>query len=275
MERILQLHRKLMLANPNDKPILSDRSQTIHRGSIESNFARDFGSALIARGRAVDLATLKFALQNAIAKQIWMLWRSGMELGNSDASRELKLIGWKGGGEKDRANFALRLENLPARQAIEYRINLLSGNVADTEFDRIRDALGENIKGDISRNDLVAAISEVLGGDRFTARSRTIARTELTAAYNTGRVQTYRENSIQAVRRYCIRDERTCPTCAGLNGMVARLDSGDLDRLIPPSHPNCRCVLSPSTDMRQLIETGRKLRSDIKSGWEIAAITNS
>jgi SPP1 gp7 family putative phage head morphogenesis protein len=315
-----------MLKNPQDKPILSERSQTFHRDRIESNFARTFGTALIVKGRAMDLGTLKFALQNAIARQIWMLWRRGIELGNGDAERELELIGWKGGGrskeygvrskefgtstiedpatdgrkhstaknlrnpqptrhsllhtpyserEKDRANFALRLENLPARQAIFDRINLLSGNVADTEFDRIRDALGENIQGDISRNELVAAISEVLGGDRFTARSRTIARTELTAAYNTGRVQTYRENSIQAVRRYCLRDERKCEQCADLNGKVARLDSGDLDRLTPPSHPNCRCVVSPIVDMRQLIEAGRKLKSDVKSGWEIAAITNS
>ncbi len=295
-----------MLNNPQDKPILSDRSQTQHRDRLEAKFAQIFGTRLIARGRAVDLDNLAFALSNAIATQIWMLWQQGMSLGNGDASWELMLIGWKkgrkrqkiqgrgqklGGGKgsplsstllpsafallPSKANFAIQLENLPARQAIFDRINLLSGSVAESEFDRIRDALGENIKGDISRQQLVAAISEVLGSDRFTARARTIARTELTAAYNTGRVQTYRENSIEAVRRYCIRDERTCPTCAGLNGMVARLDSADLSRLQPPSHPNCRCTLSPVVNMRQLIEAGRKLRNDVNSSWEIEAIANS
>lgn len=259
-----------MLANPHDKPILSDRSQTLHRDRVEDIFARTLGIGLVDRGKSADLNNLKFALTGAIAIALWGLWRKGINLGGNDADRELRLIGWK-----SPAKFALKLENLPARKAILDRINLLSGNVADAEFDRIKEALGENIKGDISREDLVSAISQVLGGDRFTARARTIARTELTSAYNIGRVQTYRENSVQAVRRYCIRDERTCPTCASMNGMVARLNSGDLSKLLPPSHPNCRCIISPIADMRQLIEAGRKLRSDIKSGWEIEAIINS
>uniref|UniRef100_UPI00286BDF6A hypothetical protein n=1 Tax=Chamaesiphon sp. OTE_8_metabat_110 TaxID=2964696 RepID=UPI00286BDF6A len=85
-----------MLSNPQDKPLLSDRTQTADRLKIEAKFAQIFGTRLIARGRAINLDNLKFALENAAASQIWMLWRRGMSLGNGDASRELKLIGWKG-----------------------------------------------------------------------------------------------------------------------------------------------------------------------------------
>jgi SPP1 gp7 family putative phage head morphogenesis protein len=254
-----------MLTNAKDIPILSEKTMLDPRLAIERKFAAILTREAIVSVSAADFKVLKRILKNSIAKNIWGLWLAGVELGNAHGDRELDLI-----RHPRMARFSL--ENLPARRAIEDRVNLLAGNVSDTEFDRIRENLQQNVRGETSRADLVAAISEVLGGKRFRSRSLTIARTELTAAYNTGRVQSYRDNNIEAIRRYCIRDERTCEQCAGLNGMVARLDSGDLARLLPPSHPNCRCVVSPVVDMKQLIEAGRRLRSDVKSGWAMEGI---
>lgn len=169
-----------------------------------------------------------------------------MRHGRDHALRELKMVG------HESAKFSLvndkppsRIQNRQAEKAIWTRVNTLAGNVANTEWLRIQASLKESVKGDIDRDELVRSISDTLGGERFKARAETIARTELTFAYNAGRIETYRDNNVQSVRRYCIIDERTCEQCAGLNGMVARLDDmGAVMRLQPPSHVNC---LIPST----------------------------
>ena len=166
-----------------------------------------------------------------------------------------------------------RMQNKRAQDAIWNRVNTLAGNVADTEWARIQAALVDNVDGDISRSQLQAAITDTLGGERFKGRSELIARTELTFAYNAGRVETYRENNVESVRRYCIQDERTCEQCAGLNGMVARLDDmAAVMRIQAPSHPRCRCTTGIVLDIRQLAEANRQPPPLPKEPWLMGSI---
>jgi SPP1 gp7 family putative phage head morphogenesis protein len=152
----------------------------------------------------------------------------------------------------------------------------LAGNVADTEWVKIQAALEENVKGDSSRAQLQSAIDNVLGSKTFAGRAETIARTELTHAYNTGRIETFSDNGVEAVRRYCIIDERTCPQCAGLNGMVANLnDWGEMARIYAPSHPRCRCTISPLLNIRQLAEANRRPPPLPEKQWMVERILKS
>lgn len=284
-----------MLANHQDKTILSDRTLTHDRTKIEAKFAQILPRELMAvrinpgakliikdsidpeksREIIAKLATqVKQSIAKIVADNCWGLWLSGMHHGRDHALKELKMVG------HGVAKFALldenppsRIQNKQAEKAIWTRNNILAGNVADTEWLRIQASLKESVRGDIGRDELVGAVAGVLGGDRFRSRARAIARTELTFAYNAGRIETYRDNNVEAIRRYCLLDERTCEQCAGLNGMVARLDDMEaLMRLQPPSHVNCRCVASPIIDSKQLAEANRQPPPLLKETWMMRSI---
>jgi SPP1 gp7 family putative phage head morphogenesis protein len=254
----MQLYRNL--ANSKDTTILSEDTLTIGRLKIERKFATRLPIDLLSALKRSDSLMVARIIKKITADNCWGLWLAGMEHGRDHALRELKMLVGKS------AKFSLVAENPPTRiqnkqaeRAIWTRSNVLAGNVADTEWLRIQAAIKENVRGDTSRVELQKGITDTLGGERFKGRSESIARTELTFAYNAGRIETYRENNIEAIRRYCIRDERTCEQCASLNGMVARLDDmAAVMRLQPPSHVRCRCVISPVVDIQQLAENNRK-----------------
>jgi SPP1 gp7 family putative phage head morphogenesis protein len=259
-----------MLSNPHDKPILSDRTQTAQRLKIEQRFKLVLSRELLAQTKPADPKAIPAIIKRVTANNCWGLWLTGIKHGRDHAHRELKIAG------VESAKFALlderdppsRMQNKRAEKAIWERVNTLAANVSDTEWERIQAALQENVRGDISRSQLQAAITDTLGGERFKGRSEMIARTELTFAYNAGRVETYKDNGVEAIRRYCINDERTCEQCAGLNGMVARLDDmAAVLRIQAPSHPACRCTTGILLDIRQLAEANRQPPPLLKETW--------
>lgn len=291
------------LNNPHDKPILSDQTQTVDRLKIEQRFKLILPRELLAATKAADPKAIPKIIQRVTANNCWGLWLAGMKHGRDHATRELRMVrgkesmkygvgSIKSGSRLNNsyfilhtfprlANFALlddqdppsRMQNKRTEKAIWERVNTLAGNVADTEWERIQAALRDNVRGDISRVELQAAIADTLGGERFKGRSESIARTELTFAYNAGRVETYRENNVEAIRRYCISDERTCEQCAGLNGMVARLDDmAACMRIFAPSHVSCRCTTGVVLDIKQLAEANRQPPPLAEKPWMMGLI---
>jgi SPP1 gp7 family putative phage head morphogenesis protein len=269
-----------MLKNPDDRQILSDRTLTTDRLKIEQKFKVTLPRELLNNLKGAESLAVARIIKKITADNCWGLWLAGMKHGREHALLELKMVGVTGRETRPVAKFSLVTENPPSRiqnkqaeNAIWTRVNVLAGNVADTEWLRIQAAIKENVRGDSSRVELQAAITDTLGGERFKRRSESIARTELTFAYNAGRIETYRENNVEAIRRYCIRDERTCEQCAGLNGMMARLDDmAAVMRLQPPSHTRCRCVISPVLDIRQLAEANRQPPPLAKEPWMMGSI---
>lgn len=84
----------------------------------------------------------------------------------------------------------------------------------------------------------------------LTQRATRIARTEIIAAANAGRMLSWQEADAQgllppgSVKRWkTATDERTCPICAPLHNKDVSWDTvfttGDM---MPPAHPNCRCT---------------------------------
>jgi len=263
-----------MLNNPDDKPILAERTLLDRRLAIERKFARRLPIELIDKLKTVDKSAVKRAIAKVVADNCWGLWLVAMDLGRNHAIEELRLIGHKS------AKFALVAENPPSRlrnkqaeKAIWARESKLAGNVAESEWERIHAALVENVPGETSRRDLLTAIDEVLGSKTFANRASLIARTELTFAYNAGRLETYKDNNVEAIRRYCIIDERTCEQCGGLNGMVANLsDAAGVLRITPPTHPACRCTISPVVNIRQLYESSRQPPPLSEQPWMMGGI---
>ena len=81
------------------------------------------------------------------------------------------------------------------------------------------------------------------------ARLETIVRTNLTDAYNHGRMMEYTSDEmlpfLNAIRYSAILDERTTPVCAFLDGKMFDPIDPDLTDLLPPNHFNCRSIVVP------------------------------
>ena len=71
-------------------------------------------------------------------------------------------------------------------------------------------------------------------------RATLIARTETLRAHNEGRMAFYRAVGVTKVQWITAEDERTCPTCAPLDGSILEFESGPT----PPLHANCRCTVA-------------------------------
>lgn len=82
-------------------------------------------------------------------------------------------------------------------------------------------------------------------------RLETILRTNVTDAYNQGRLSMMQDPDmrpyIAAVKYSSILDTRTTEVCQYLHGRLFRIDDPELLRLTPPNHFNCRSILVPIT----------------------------
>ncbi|NJO63811.1 MAG: minor capsid protein [Richelia sp. RM2_1_2] len=187
---------------------------------------------------------------------LWMTWLNGWDLGLNHASTELnKKADFNRFANFDEFVKNRSIRNTPAEDAIRARINQLSVDVTNSEWLKIKDLLEQAMSPQpgsgepISRAELIKGIEQELGvkSGRYANRAQTIARTELTFAYNAGRLQTYRDSGlVEAVKFYTILDERRCPICASRQELVIPLKNWrGIAANSPPMHPNCRCVLSP------------------------------
>lgn len=77
-------------------------------------------------------------------------------------------------------------------------------------------------------------------------RAKTIARTEMTAAYAEATLNSYEEAGVEGVEVEAevatAGDEQVCPECEDLEGKVFEISEA---RGLLPVHPNCRCALLP------------------------------
>ena len=200
---------------------------------------------------------------------LWVTWLNGWDLGLNHGGSELN----KKTNFSRYANFDVKsatgdnprgelhefvknrsIRNTPAEDAIRSRVNQLAVDVTNSEWLKIKDLLEQAMAPQpgtgqpISRVELIKGIEQELGvkSARYANRAQTIARTELTFAYNAGRLQTYRDSGlVEAVKFYTILDERRCDICASRQGLVISLsDWKNIAANSPPLHPNCRCVLT-------------------------------
>lgn len=83
------------------------------------------------------------------------------------------------------------------------------------------------------------------------ARLETIVRTNVTDAFNQGRLNAALDPDLApflyGVQYSAILDERTTEVCNYLHGRIFRIDDPALSRLVPPNHFNCRSLVVPIT----------------------------
>lgn len=97
-------------------------------------------------------------------------------------------------------------------------------------------------------------------------RAERVAVTEVTRIYAEGNQLAWRATGLVSHNRWnTARDERVCPICAPLHGMVVELGAngfttqGGIGITAPPAHPRCRCWLAPVVSEEGLREQIRGL----------------
>lgn len=251
-------------------------------------------SAVIAAGDWQKIKDYKWNLNLQLANNLWAEWLLGWQTGHKRGLAEInkisnEAIAHRADGGQPEFNSGFRaakfnkntedkdktiIRNRPAEKAIKARTNTLAKDVSDSEWAKIKDMILDAIKPQsatqdpISRKELLKRINAQLGDrqNKFKNRAEMIARTELTFAYNAGRLDSYVQSGLVAGVRYqTIFDERRCGICASRQGIIVALDDVEgLARLAIPTHPMCRCVWSPvlKEDFdKQSKQKGRQLKN--------------
>ena len=145
-----------------------------------------------------------------------------------------------------------------AQKWIRSRATAVSGVMSNKLQDDVRIVISNAIRSGIPNGEVIARIQDVflpyIDSNIITDtavitphRVETIVRTNMTTAYNQGRLVAMRDPDVQefihGVSYSAIMDDRTSDVCDFLDGRVFRVDDPELDRMTPPNHFNCRSVL--------------------------------
>lgn len=276
---------------PDDRPItpekkiieeldnIEDKASSLFNNTYEKSLANAVKTlqTAIADKDQEKIRKFKWGLNIELGKNLWGEWLLGFFTGNKRGESEINSVAKSNfAAEVDTLQFSQPepesaiIRNVPAEKAIKARINTLSRDVSDSEWKEVRNIILQSIKPQseteppISRRELLKRINQKLGNrrNRFKNRAERIARTELTFAYNAGRLDSYvRSGLVEGVRYQTIFDERRCDICASRQGIIVALDDIEgLAQLQIPAHPMCRCVWSPvlKTDFKR--ESSKKFR---------------
>lgn len=198
----------------------------------------------------------------AFRRAIRDLLQTASATGGRDAKREVRLARRRLGDQK-RKNFKGSDAFTPRNAATWMR---------EKEFfvtDLLDEAITKDVRGILVNalktgelNDVVAdkiwtAFENYIGdpdvlrdGEPLSAaRLETIVRTNLTDAYNHGRMMEYTSDDmlpfLNAIRYSAILDSRTTEVCRFLDGKCFTPEDPDLTDLLPPNHFNCRSIVVP------------------------------
>lgn len=101
------------------------------------------------------------------------------------------------------------------------------------------------------------------------ARALRIARTEIIHAHAEGQLDSFQELGVEGVGAYAewstAGDEKVCPQCAELEGVILTIDEA---RGLIPRHPNCRCAWLPVDQVvfrKRLQSVTAKLSKSLKT----------
>lgn len=143
----------------------------------------------------------------------------------------------------------------------------ISGVMSDRILQAVRNTLLAGLRAGETQDEQVQRVREVMRpwvdpAVSEPARVSTIVRTNVTEAFNVGRLAEFRnlgQRVVPQVQYSAILDSRTTEICRFLDERVFDLNDPALSRLTPPNHFNCRSILVPVT--QDLIVTRAELVS--------------
>jgi SPP1 gp7 family putative phage head morphogenesis protein len=261
----------LPISFPDDRPLIPISAITDALDQIEADgvaameatisvqwliLIRD-GMALVEARDILGVQALKWNLAVPLQQSIYGIWQAGWVAGNDHAIAEIIAGVPEGRFTTPRQEISRliqvapnSLENSGAVRDVQQRILRLSGDFSKDQIAAVRRHLTAAIAPDssgkvLSRAELETTLANTLKVSM--KRAEAIARTELTNAYNTSRLETMLSSSmVTHVRFLAISDARTTAICRSRNGMLISVaDKGAIAANKPPLHVRCRSVVSP------------------------------
>lgn len=90
----------------------------------------------------------------------------------------------------------------------------------------------------------VEQMADSLVAERLTTNfynAKRLIRTEIVKYYVNTTIERYKDAGVKEVKYHAVMDDRTCEQCKEKNGKKFSINSHSL----PPTHPNCRCFITP------------------------------
>lgn len=121
----------------------------------------------------------------------------------------------------------------------------------ETEAEVLKTAekvISSGLRNGLTTENIVLKLEEALG-EMASSRALTIARTNASEAYNSGRMNEFMSDGvrefIEAYQFMAIVDDATTDICRGLDGRILYPGDSDFAQYVPPLHYNCRSMLVP------------------------------
>lgn len=135
------------------------------------------------------------------------------------------------------------IDSAGARAFVEARALRLAGQVTDTTYDAIKEALSEGIAEGEGIPKLAARIKEVFA-EANSSRAEMIARTEVLRGYNESANDVAKSlpNDVVGGKEWI--GEGSNDVCTELNGRLALIGETFEGYDTPPAHPRCRCTVA-------------------------------
>lgn len=155
----------------------------------------------------------------------------------------------------------------------------ITGNLTNLMLERARLILLNGIRDELSINQMVDELEDVLGTagiipvtgpdkqERLTRpRLETIARTNVSDAFNQAALNVYNDpdlgDFVEAFEYSAILDSRTTDFCRAYDGRVFLKDDTIWRSITPPNHFNCRSTLIPVTILDEFKESSKATTSN-------------
>jgi len=123
--------------------------------------------------------------------------------------------------------------------------NARAGVVADNIGQTVKTMMALNLLDNIDAGQTVKSASYNARKEAEKRAERELkasASAQVNKAINEGREMTAEESGVKLAQFSAILDDKVCPLCEEMDGMIIELDNPDYDRFQPPIHYHCRCV---------------------------------
>ena len=130
------------------------------------------------------------------------------------------------------------------------RAFFITGQTEERILKEVYNAITNGLRAGTMAKTIIEQVRTSLDDDR-QKYALTIARTNASDSYNTGRMNFFTSEQvvpyIEAYQYSAILDDKTTPFCREHDGQIIKKDDPDLARINPPNHYNCRSLLIPIT----------------------------
>lgn len=124
----------------------------------------------------------------------------------------------------------------------------ITGETEQEVLNTVQKQISSGLRTGLTTDVIIGKIAEELSSER-EKYALTIARTNSSEAYNSGRMNMFLDDKIspfiEAYQYSAIMDEATTPFCAEHDGHIIYPSDPEFPKINPPNHYNCRSLLIP------------------------------